>query len=264
MANQRHRGSQGAPIVLLSAVAVFAVALTWRLTIGNQPQREGQELLFMFLALASGGTASVSVLQFLLRRPTLQEEPAVAEALDPADGDSPENEVPRGVAPVPIHHVELNPERLNHGALGSGASPRSSGHSTHADTSKSPSGASRADGDIRRLAAGELGNLVADHYRQRGDVVEFLPDPAAGTVELMVLVKGRRRVVLCVAGGREVTPPVVRELVGTQRIEHADDATLVSTGIGTESALNLATEQAVQWIGPEDIESWIRTPQTGV
>jgi hypothetical protein len=114
------------------------------------------------------------------------------------------------------------------------------------------------DGDIRRFAAGELGNLVAEHYRQRGDVVEFLPDPAAGTVELMVLVKGRRRVVLCVAGGREVTPPVVRELVGTQRIEHADDATLVSTGIGTESALNLATEQAVQWIGPDELESWMK------
>lgn len=146
VANQRHRGSQGVPIVLLSAVAVFAVALTWRLTIGNQPQR----------------------------------------------------------------------------------------------------------------AAGDLGNLVAEHYRQRGDVVEFLPDPAAGTVELMVLVKGRRRVVLCVAGGREVTPPVVRELVGTQRIEHADDATLVSTGIGTESALNLATEQAVQWVGPDELESWMK------
>ena len=114
------------------------------------------------------------------------------------------------------------------------------------------------DCDIRRLAAGDLGNLVAEHYRQRGDVVEFLPDPAAGTVELMVLVKGRRRVVLCVAGGREVTPPVVRELVGTQRIEHADDATLVSTGIGTESALNLATEQAVQWVGPDELESWMK------
>ena len=67
VANQRHRGSQGVPIVLFSAVAVFAVALTWRLTIGNQPQREGQELVFMFLALASGGTASVSALQILLR-----------------------------------------------------------------------------------------------------------------------------------------------------------------------------------------------------
>lgn len=131
-------------------------------------------------------------------------------------------------------------------------------HSTLPEVSRSRPGSSRADGDIRRLAAGELGNLVAEHYRQRGDVVEFLPDPAAGTVELMVLVKGRRRVVLCVAGGREVTPPVVRELVGTQRIEHADDATLVSTGIGTESALNLATEQAVQWVGPDELESWMK------
>lgn len=263
MANQRHRGSQGAPIVLFSAVAVFAVALTWRLTIGNQPQREGQELLFMFLALASGGTASVSVLQFLLRRPTLQEEPAVPDPMDPAGGDSPDNELPRGMTPVPIHHVDLSPERLNHGAVVGGVPSRGAGHSTLPEVSRSRPGSSRPDGDIRRLAAGELGNLVAEHYRQRGDVVEFLPDPAAGTVELMVLVKGRRRVVLCVAGGREVTPPVVRELVGTQRIEHADDATLVSTGIGTESALNLATEQAVQWIGPEDLESWIRTPQTG-
>lgn len=246
------------PIVLLSAVAVFAVALTWRLTIGNQPQREGQELLFMFLALASGGTASVSFLQFLLRRPALQEEPALPEAVDPGDGDPSDNEFPRGVAPVPIHHVELNPERLNHGAVGGVVSARSSGHSTHAEFSRSRPASSRTDGDIRRLAAADLGNLVAEHYRQRGDVVEFLPDPAAGTVELMVLVKGRRRVVLCVSGGREVTPPVVRELVGTQRIEHADDATLVSTGIGTESALNLATEQAVQWIGPDELESWMK------
>lgn len=258
MANQRHRGSQGVPIVLLSAVAVFAVALTWRLTIGNQPQREGQELLFMFLALASGGTASVSVLQFLLRRPTLQEEATIPVPVESPDGDSPDTELPRGMAPVPIHHVELSPERLSHGTVGGGVPSRSSGHSTLPEVSRSRPGSSRVDGDIRRFAAGELGNLVAEHYRQRGDVVEFLPDPAAGTVELMVLVKGRRRVVLCVAGGREVTPPVVRELVGTQRIEHADDATLVSTGIGTESALNLATEQAVQWIGPDELESWMK------
>lgn len=245
------------PIVLLTAVAVFAVALTWRLTIGNQPQREGQELLFMFLALASGGTASVSVLQFVLRRPTLQEEAAIPVPVESPDGDSPHTELPRGMAPVPIHHVELSPEQLNHGAV-VGSAARIPSHPASAGISRSRPSSSRADGDIRRFGAAELGNLVAEHYRQRGDVVEFLPDPAAGTVELMVLVKGRRRVVLCVAGGREVTPPVVRELVGTQRIEHADDATLVSTGFGTESALNLATEQAVQWVGPDELESWMK------
>ena len=38
VANQRHRGSQGVSSVLFSAVALFAVALTWRLTIGDRPQ----------------------------------------------------------------------------------------------------------------------------------------------------------------------------------------------------------------------------------
>jgi hypothetical protein len=257
MANPRHRGSQGVPIVLLSAVAVFAVALTWRLTIGNQPQREGQELLFMFLALASGGTASVSGLQFLLlRRPAIQGEPRDSTEMDPDDEESPDDAVLRGVAPVPIHHVELDPERLKHRITSGGSGSRISTLSLPVDGARSRAASGHSEGDLRGMGATELGNLVADHYRQRGDVVEFLPDPAAGTVELMVLVKGRRRVVLCVAGGREVTPAVVRELVGTQRIEHADDATLVSTGIGTESALNLATEQAVEWIGPDEMESW--------
>jgi hypothetical protein len=247
------------PIVLLSAVAVFAVALTWRLTIGNHPQREGQELLFMFLALASGGTASVSGLQFLLlRRPAMQEDPAVSTDMDPDSGESPEAASSRGVATVPIHHVELDPERLNHGITGVGTASRGSTHPVSTDLPRSRAASNRSEGDLRRMGATELGNLVAEHYRRRGDAVEFLPDPAAGTVELMVLVKGRRRVVLCVAGGREVTPALVRELVGTQRIEHADDATLVSTGPGTESAVNLATEQAVEWIGPDELESWMK------
>ncbi len=60
-----------------------------------------------------------------------------------------------------------------------------------------------------------------------------------------------------------MTPAVVRELVGNQRVERAGDATPVSTGIGTESVLNLATEQAVQWIGPDELEAWVRTPQAG-
>ena len=213
----------------------------------------------MFLALASGGTASVSGLQFLLlRRPAMQEEPAVSTESDPDDGESPEADPLRGVAPVPIHHVELDPARLNHGMTVGGAGSRSSTLPLPVEAPRSSAMPNRTEGDLRRMGAPELGNLVAEHYRRRGDAVEFLPDPAAGTVELMVLVKGRRRVVLCVAGGREVTPALVRELVGTQRIEHADDATLVSTGPGTESALNLATEQAVEWIGPEELESWVK------
>jgi hypothetical protein len=107
MANPRHRGIQGVSIVLFSAVAVFAVALTWRLTIGNRPQSEGQELLFMFLALASGGTASVSALQFLLRRPSLQEEPALPVDVSPGDTDEVD-----GPSMVHIHHVELGPDEL--------------------------------------------------------------------------------------------------------------------------------------------------------
>ena len=253
MANQRHRGSQGVPIVLLTAVAVFAVALTWRLTIGNQPQREGQELLFMFLALASGGTASVSALQILLRRPALQEEPAIP--VDVSSGDTAEV---AGASVVHIHHVELGSERPAIMSMPDPLPSHAAIRTSAVDVSMGRSAAPGVKGDFCRMPAGELGNLVAGLYRDRGDTVEFLPEPASGTVELMVMVKGRRRVVLCVAGGREVTPPVVRELVGTQRIEHADDATLVSTGVATESALNLATEQAVQWIGPDELESWMK------
>jgi len=237
---------------------VFAVALTWRLTIGNQPQSEGQELLFMFLALASGGTASVSALQFLLRRPALQEEPVIP--VDVSPGDTAEA---AGASVVHIHHVELGSERSSSESTRDPRASHAAIRTSAVDLSMTRSAAPGVKGDFWRMPAGELGNLVAGLYRDRGDTVEFLPDPAAGTVELMVLVKGRRRVVLCVAGGREVTPPVVRELVGTQRIEHADDATLVSTGIGTESALNLATEQAVQWIGPDELESWMKVRKGG-
>lgn len=207
----------------------------------------------MFLALASGGTASVSALQLLLRRPSLQEEPALPVDVSPGDTDEVD-----GASMVHIHHIELGSERPSSGSMRDPLPSRTAIRTSAVDLSVGRSEAAGVKGDFWRMPAGELGNLVAGLYRDRGDTVEFLPDPASGTVELMVLVKGRRRVVLCVAGGREVSPPVVRELVGTQRIEHADDATLVSTGVGTESALSLATEQAVQWIGPAELESWMK------
>ena len=55
----------------------------------------------------------------------------------------------------------------------------------------------------------------------------------------------------------EVTTSGVRELVGFRDIEHADDATLVTTVAGSEAARNLALKQGIQWIGPAELSQWM-------
>ncbi len=54
-----------------------------------------------------------------------------------------------------------------------------------------------------------------------------------------------------------MTTSGVRELVGFRDIEHADDATLVTTVAGSEAARNLALKQGIQWIGPAELSQWM-------
>lgn len=258
MAFLRHRGCEGPPKLLLAAVGVFALALTWRLMMRTGPESDWREPVFMVLALGSGGAASVVGLQYLLRPSSLAAGIQQAEdpGTDSVDGGPLPTEddisVEKAVSEAVVHHVEILP--LGHATPVAIRPP---------EALPAPRGRPVADRGLgpvprfERMASTELGELVAGLYRRRGESVEMQADPGSGAADMVVLAVGKRRVVHCLVGPEEVTPSAVRELVGFRDIEHADDATLVTTVHGSEAARNLAVEQGIQWIGPAELSEWM-------
>lgn len=247
MAFLRHRGCEGPPKLLLAAVGLFALALTWRLMMRTGPESDWREPVFMVLALGSGGAASVVGIQYLLRPSSLasSNEPAADAAIDSADGEPlggpGEISVERAVSEAVVHHVEIPP--LGHSTSVPIRPPEDLSVLRKSPViDPGPKPVHRFD----RLVAAELGELVAGLYRRRGESVEMQADPGSGAADMVVLAGGRRRVVHCLVGPEDVTPSAVRELVGFRDIEHADAATLVTTVHGSEAARNLAVEQGIQ------------------
>lgn len=288
MAASRHRGSQGVPIVLLCAVVVFGVTLTWWLATSDRPTQGGLELLLLFLALSSGGTASVTGLQYFLRKPTVPGlEPASAPLVRPPS--SLPIRPPAGSDSVHIQHVETVPVVRERASMphdpgvnemaGKGTGLKETGAKVPVDPGLRA--VLRARAAMAAAAAAvvpaapvpapglaeeetiaderELGRVVADAFHRVGGCVDLIEDPTPGTVEMRVAVRGRRGVLLCVGRETEVSAGLVRELVGTRSIEHADDAILLTLGPWTEGARGLATEQGIEWVSGREVSGWIRT-----
>jgi len=254
----KHRELESAPKLLLAAVAVFAIALTWRLMLRVGPEGDWREPVFMILALGSGGAASVVGLHCLLnpsllgKRARPVDRKASSQASPTAITLADRVVVDRAVSDAVVQRVEII--RAGQSTPDLSRYPESNHFDPRLSAMESVT--NLASG-LERMTADELGERVAGLYRGRGESVEMQPDPGLRSSDLLVLAGGRRRVVHCMVGPDEVTTSGVRELVGFRDIEHADDATLVTTVAGSEAARNLALTQGIQWIGPAELSQWM-------